>query len=167
METPTTLPPVSASAERPTGVVHAAPSRVHSPSPSVCVAGDMERPTRVVRAELLRIAPPGPFVILSQGWPSMLIAALSLRLPVQGAFFPWKFHSLFKPTKLRLLAWHTFQAFDPSRLGNSILLLSGDISVVLQTLEALESSRVIMHVDITRRGLSNTQRSQRKGCTIA
>jgi hypothetical protein len=40
---------------------------------------------------------PFQFVVVSGGWPSELLAILSLGLPLTGAYFPSRLHRYFKP----------------------------------------------------------------------
>ncbi len=55
-----------------------------------------------------------PFVVVAGGWPSALMAIISLGLPLIGANFPPRFHRYFKP-KCDVTSW-----FVPSDVKTTV-----------------------------------------------
>ncbi len=53
----------------------------------------------LIDGRLRVVVPPLPFVIVAGGWPSALIALLTLHLHVQSAYFPAKLHKYIKSSK--------------------------------------------------------------------
>ena len=68
-------------------------------------------PYRVQRAGLNHVRPPYLIVVISDGWPSSLIALLGLKLPVASGFFPSPYHRYFKSSTAVL--WHPPLDFAP------------------------------------------------------
>ena len=98
------------------------------------------QPTLVVRSKLMSIQAPCPFVVVSQGWPSALTTACSLRLHVWATYFRSSFHKFFEPDKLKLQCWLGLDEFQASAARDSVLMLSGDVRFVRSILNRLASS---------------------------
>lgn len=82
----------------------------------------------MIDGTLLRVVPPEPLVIIAQGWPSFLISALAMGLPIAGAFFPASLHRYFNKTKSGELTWYDLDDFKPSEYkDNGILVASGSM----------------------------------------
>jgi hypothetical protein len=104
---------------------------------------------------------PFPLVVVAGGWPSELIAVLSLGLTLLGAYFPSKFHRYFKP-KGGLTTW-----FVPSDVKSTVvpeevgILVLGSPAFICRILvEIGPTRRLIIPVlpclwDATSRGLRN------------
>jgi hypothetical protein len=73
--------------------------------------------------------PPALFVVVAGDWPGSLVSLLLLDLPIQGAYFPTKYHGYFKLSKYRDIPWHSTIAFQGVHedMGNVIYVLSGSI----------------------------------------
>ena len=113
---------------------------------------------------------PGPLVIISQGWPSALVAAQAQGLGVAGAFFPERYHELFKLNGSQ--SWHPVT--PPRRIlppDGSIFVLSGDLPFLQWCLEGGldESVPLIAHVTLPTSvgGQSRRGRAHRRdACTF-
>ena len=117
------------------------------------------------------ITPPTSFVVVAGDWPGSLISLLALNLPIQGAFFPARFHEYFKSSKYQVISWKSVADFHGT--GNDttpIFLLSGVFTFLKQVLGMLAGSqeRVIITFDVTRQGASHPtlQRHTRDGCAL-
>ena len=102
---------------------------------------------------------PFPFVLVAGSWPSDLIAARSLDLPILGAYFPARYHRFFKP-KGDIPSWFTPSDVPSSFPEGTGLLLSGSATFVDGVLNGFSPTprRVIASVlirlqDATVRGL--------------
>ena len=93
--------------------------------------------------------------MVSQGWPSVLLALNSLSLPLEGAFFPTQFHHLFKHRQN--INWHPPEAFAHAHIqGAVIFLLSGTLDFVSRMWNFLpDPYRVIVNIVFDRRGLGH------------
>ena len=102
---------------------------------------------------------PFPFVLVAGSWPSDLIAARSLDLPILGAYFPARYHRFFKPKGV-ITSWFTPSDVPSSLPEGTGLLLSGSATFVDGVLNVFSPTphRVIASVlirlrDATVRGL--------------
>ena len=92
---------------------------------------------------------PFHFVLVAESWPSELIAAKSLDLPILGAYFPARYHRFVKP-KGNITSWFTpsdVPSFYPEVTG---LLLSGSATFVDGVIDSLslKPRRVIKSIII-------------------
>ncbi len=84
---------------------------------------------------------PFPLVVVAGGWPSELIAVLSLCLTLLGAYFPSKFHRYFKP-KGGLTTW-----FVPSDVKCTVvpeevgILVLGSLAFICEILAKIGPTR--------------------------
>lgn len=94
-----------------------------------------------------------PFIVVAGGWPSALLAILSLGLPLVGAYFPPRFHRYFKP-KGGVTSWFTPSELNTTRLPAGVgLLVSGSerfIDGIMGTVGP--TRRIIALVEISLRG---------------
>jgi hypothetical protein len=105
------------------------------------------------------ITPPTSFVVVAAGdWPGSLILLLALNLPIQGAFFPVRFHAYFKSSKYQVTSWKPVADFHgPGNDTTPIYLLSGGVPFLKRVLSLLVGcQRVIVTLDVTRQGASRT-----------
>ena len=107
-----------------------------------------------------------PFIVVAGGWPSALMAIISLGLPLVGAYFPPRFHRYFKP-KGGVTSWFTPSALNTTRLPAGVgLLVSGSerfIDGIMGTVGP--TRRIIASVEICLRGA--TLRGLRKSTASA
>ena len=113
------------------------------------------------------ITPPTSFVVVAGDWPGSLISLLALNLPIQGAFFPVRFHDYFKSSKYQVTSWKSVADFShPEDYTTQIFLLSGGVSFLKRLLGVFGGcQRVIVTFDVTRQGASRStlQRHTRDG----
>ena len=84
-------------------------------------------------ASVLRlITPPTSFVVVARDWPGSLISLLALNLPIQGAFFPVRFHEYFKSSKYQVTSWKSVADYT-----TQIFLLSGGVFFLKRVLGLL------------------------------
>ena len=50
---------------------------------------------KVVQEMMRVVQPPHPFVVVTQGWPSVLVTILGMGLPLGGGFLPPALSSIF------------------------------------------------------------------------
>ena len=98
-----------------------------------------------------RVVSPEPLTILAQGWPSFLISALAMELPIAGAYFPASFHHYFDKTKSGDLTWYTPDDFKPS-LINGTFLASGSLSYLKCIYQQCQPASAILCVEHKLRG---------------
>ncbi len=80
---------------------------------------------RLISGVIRGLAALFPFVVVAGGWPSALMAIISLGLPLVGAYFPPQFHRYFKP-KGGVTSWLTPSVLKTTRLPEGVgLLVSG------------------------------------------
>lgn len=152
--------------------------KTRAPRSRLVVSSEVARPSRVVSSVIASLVFSCPVVIVSQGWPSSLIAALSLGVPVEGAYFPYHLHKFFKPTKSRHIIWQSTASFNMSRHGDVIFIVSGSVdflddlwpklrgtqSVIAQVItpmrdvsfKRLQYSRRVAHQWLSTRGLKTS-----------
>ena len=104
---------------------------------------------------MLRVLqPPHPFVVVTQGWPSVLVTILGMGLPLRGAVFPPRFHEYFKNplNKSGIKLVYTNIQFSPvSHRKSFITLVAGSPAFVEKTLAALHNTtRVLVSVGMDR-----------------
>ena len=94
-----------------------------------------------------------PFIVVAGGWPSALLAILSLGLPLVGAYFPPRFHRYFKP-KGGVTSWFTPSELTSTRLPAGVgLLVSGSARFVDGIMGTVgPTRRIIALVEISLRG---------------
>ena len=114
----------------------------------------MVGPPTVMR-ELLRVVrPPHPFLVVTQGWPSVLVTILGMGFSLRGAFFPPRFHQYFKNplNKSGIKLFYTNIQFPPVFNRKSfITLVAGSPVFVEKTLAALHNTkRVLVNVEMDR-----------------
>ena len=111
-----------------------------------------------ISSVLRLITPPTSFVVVAGDWPGFLILLLALNLPIQGAFFPARFHEYFKSFKYQVTSWHSVADFHgPGNNTTPIFLLSGGVTFLQRVLIVLVGSqRVIITFDVTCQGASHT-----------
>ena len=94
-----------------------------------------------------------PLIVVAGGWPSALLAILSLGLPLVGAYFPSRFHRYFKP-KGGVTSRFTPSALNTTSLPAGVgLLVSGSerfINGIMGTVGP--TRRIIASVEISLRG---------------
>ncbi len=120
-------------------------------------------------SSVLRIlSPPTSFVIVAGGWPGCLVSLLSLGLPVQGAYFPAKYHAYFNPSRYCATSWKSTVAFR--RIADEgdqyVYVLSGSVDFLRCLLPSIGGSQhVIITVDVDWTGApcSALQRAVRDG----
>lgn len=100
---------------------------------------------------LLQVVPPEPLIIIAQGWPSFLISALAMKLPIAGAYFPASFHEYFDKTKSRDLTWYTPDDLKPSLIGGT-LLVSGSLSFLQYIARRCQPTSAIFCLEFRLRG---------------
>jgi len=83
------------------------------------------RPICEVSSLIFPIEPVTSFVILSQGWPSAMIALSSLDLPVLGAYFPAHYHRFFNSTNMKMGHGNVPQDFDNAQYADMTYVISG------------------------------------------
>ena len=88
-------------------------------------------------ANLCPIAILGGVIEVAQNWPSSLISALALGLPVLGGFFPPKLHGFFNLSKANLDHWYSFLDFHHPIHAGTMYLLSGDVEFLRHVLALL------------------------------
>jgi hypothetical protein len=88
--------------------------------------------TLTVSGSLEPISTPRPLVCISQHWPSQLITALSLKLPVKAAYFPKRFHPLLEPLRPKSLEFHIPYVSLTTIPTDCIYVVSGDPSFIEQ-----------------------------------
>ena len=115
----------------------------------------MVGPPTVVRERLRVVRPPHPFVVVTQGWPSVLVTILGMGLPLRGAFFPPWFHQYFKNplNKSGIKLFYTNIQFPPVFNRKSfITLVAGSPVFVEKTLAALHNTkRVLVSIELESR----------------
>ena len=97
-----------------------------------------------------------PFIVVAGGWPSALLAILSLGLPLVGAYFPSRFHRYFKP-KGGVTSWFTPSALNTTSLPAGVgLLVSGSKRFINGIMGAVgPTQRIIASAEISLRGGSS------------
>jgi hypothetical protein len=92
-------------------------------------------------------------IVVAGGWPSALLAILSLGLPLVGAYFPSRFHCYFKP-KGGVTSWFTPSALNTTSLPAGVgLLVSGSKRFINGIMGAVgPTQRIIALVEISLRG---------------
>ena len=121
----------------------------------------MVGPPPVVRELLRLVQPPHPFVVIAQGWPSVLVSILGLGLPLKAAFFSTCFHQYFKEplNKSGIKVFYTNSQFPPVfHKKLCITLVAGSPSFVERTLAAVhDTKRVLVSFELNllapRRGI--------------
>ncbi len=78
---------------------------------------------RLISGVVRGLAVAFPFIVVAGGWPSALLAILSLGLPLVSAYFPSRFHRYFKP-KGGVTAWSTPSALNTTSLPAGVGLLA-------------------------------------------
>ena len=112
----------------------------------------MVEPPMVVR-ELLRVVrPPHPFVVITQGWPSVLVPILGLGLPLKAAFFPPCLHEYLKNplNKSGINPFYTNSQFPPVfHRKTFITLVAGSPTFVEKTLATVhDTTRVLVSFEL-------------------
>eukprot|EP00984_Skeletonema_dohrnii_P009298 scaffold3548_cov79-Skeletonema_dohrnii-CCMP3373.AAC.5 len=95
----------------------------------------------IVNGVLGKVAPPAPLVFVSQGWPSFLLSAMAMNLPIAGAYFPRSLHRYFDKTKSGNSTWYTPLDFQKSPT-DGILVVTGTLSFILEHSRACRPSIV-------------------------
>lgn len=110
------------------------------------------RPSRSVHGQFTHVRPLSPFVVVAEGWPSALITLLSLGLPVEGAFFPSKYHRHFKP-RAQELTWHPLlDLHGLALLGRVVFIVSGSPKFARRVWPLIgQSSHTIVSFELERR----------------
>ena len=123
----------------------------------------MVGPPMVVRERLRVVRPPHPFVVVTQGWPSVLVTILGMGLPLRGAFFPPRFHQYFKNplNKSGINLFYTNIQFPPVFHRKAcITLVAGSCVFVEKTLAALhDTKRVLVSFELEGRRGPNARKT--------
>lgn len=106
----------------------------------------------MINGVLSAVVPPEPLIIIAQGWPSFLIPALAMDLPIAGAFFPASFHCYFDKTKSGDLTWYEPDDFKPSQY-KGIVLASGSMEFLTHVHRCYKPTSAIFCVERSFRGL--------------
>eukprot|EP00984_Skeletonema_dohrnii_P020225 scaffold9792_cov129-Skeletonema_dohrnii-CCMP3373.AAC.2 len=106
----------------------------------------------VIDGVLSKVVPPEPLIIFAQGWPSFLISALAMDLPIAGAFFPASFHCYFDKTKSGDLTWYEPDDFKPSEY-KGIVLASGSMEFIHHVHRRCKPTSAVFCVERRLRGL--------------
>ena len=126
---------------------------------------------RLISGVVRGLDAPFPFIVVAGGWPSALLAILSLGLPLVGAYFPPPFHRHFKP-KGGVTSWFTTYALDTTRLSAGLGLLvsrserfiNGIMGTVGPTWRIIASVEISLH-GATLRGLRKIRASAKEFLT--
>ena len=105
---------------------------------------------------LSKVVPPEPLIIIAQGWPSFLVSALAMDLPIAGAFFPASLHCYFDKTKSGELTWYVPSDFNPSRY-EGIILASGSMEFLRHVHRCFKPTSAIFCVERNCRELNFRQ----------
>jgi hypothetical protein len=110
---------------------------------------------RLISGVVRGLAASFPFIVLAGGWPSALIAIISLGLPLVGAYFPRQFHCYFKP-KGGGTSWFTPSALKTTRLPEGVgLLVSGSKQFIDGIMGTVGPTRqIIASVETSLRGVT-------------
>jgi hypothetical protein len=102
------------------------------------------------------VTPPDKFVVASGSWPSSLISAIALGLPLQAAYFPNKFHTYFNCSKAHVTKWDSVVDFWGCAANVGVVyLLSGGVQFLCRMLLVVAGYPwVIVTVDVGPRGVS-------------
>ena len=93
--------------------------------------------------------------VVTDGWPSALIASRSLRLHVRAAYFPHRLHGGFNPSNCRLLEWKEPSDFDFRDLHGTTLIISGALPFVRRYSDRLTTVQsVVLQVFTHMEGVS-------------
>ena len=104
------------------------------------------------------MGPGSRVIIVTDGWPSALVAAHAVGLDIQAGYIPVKLHSVFKPSNYRVTAWHAPSEFTAEGIGSVPLVLSGDTSFIAPLADRLAGvENLLLHVRI-RAGLGSRVR---------
>ena len=105
---------------------------------------------------IVQTVPNAPAVtIVTDGWPSALIAAQALRLSVRAAYFPHRLHGGFNPSNFRLLEWRKPRDFDYRDLHGTALIISGTLPFVRRYADRLTTVKsTVVHVFTPMEGVS-------------
>ena len=108
---------------------------------------------RLISGIVRGLAASFPFIVVAGGWPSALLAILSLGLPLVGAYFPPRFHRYFKPMG-GVTSWFTPSVLNTTRLPVGVgLLVSGSKRFIDGIMGTVGPTRqIIASVEISLRG---------------
>ena len=90
--------------------------------------------TPIIKGVIDQVVLPRPLTVVAQGWPSCLVTALAMDLPLAGVFFPEKFHAYFPKSKPGFASWNTLLDLEQHTCGSyeSIHMISGTIEFIKQ-----------------------------------
>ena len=118
-----------------------------------------ESQPRSIAGRLQRINPSCTFVVIAANWPSWLVSLIALGLPVQGAFFPARYHCYFKSKNPLSLWMPTLDLFQALVDCSAVYLVSGTVSFVRSLLPWFGErglQRVIVSLEVQRREVSRS-----------
>ena len=118
---------------------------------------------------IVRTVPDAPVVtIVTDGWPSALIAAQALRMHVRAVYFPRRLHAGFDLRNYRVLEWKDPDDFEYRDLHGTTLILSGALSFVRRNCDRLTTVQsLILQVFTPMEGVSAKEAKRSRAAITA
>ena len=96
------------------------------------------------------MGPGSKVIIVTDGWPSALVATHAVGLHIKVGYIPVKLHSVFKPSNYRVTAWHAPSEFTAEGIGSVPLVLSGDTDFIAPLSDRLAGvQNLLLHARVT------------------
>ena len=90
------------------------------------------------------MGPGSRVIIVTDGWPSALLAARAVGLHITAGYIPVKLHSVFNPSNYRVTAWHAPSEFTAEGIGSVPLVLSGDTNFIAPLTDRLSGVQYLL-----------------------